>query len=294
MNIINKIINRIKKVVYRLLSDEKFIKQTYKEKFGRDINLIEPKEFNEKLQWLKLYDRRDIYTTMIDKYEAKEFVGNIIGNEYIIKTLGIYDKFDEIDFSSLPNEFVMKTTHDSGGVIVCKNKQELNIKKARRMINKSLKTNYYNNFREYPYKNVKPRIIIEEYIEDETTKKLRDYKIYAFNGEADYLMLCVDRFINNVKFLYFDRNWNIIKEFSNDGMKYGDTIKVEKPKNLDKMFEFAKLLSKDIPFVRVDFYEANGKLYFGELTFFPSAGFDNTRTDEIRKYLDEKLILPTK
>jgi len=156
------------------------------------------------------------------------------------------------------------------------------------MIDKWLKKNYYLVHREWPYKDIKPRIIIEEYMEDKSGG-LTDYKVYAFNGKCEYVMACLDRNKGETKFIYFDKSWNMVKEFSQDGIKYGDSITLKRPQNLDKMFEFASVLSKDIPFVRVDFYEANGKLYFGELTFYPSAGFDNTRPKACQEYLDNAL-----
>lgn len=299
MKVISYIKNPIKIIQYifnkgylNFIPDSIFLKMKYKLEMGKKLNLDNPQTFNEKLQWLKLNDRKDIYTTMVDKYAVKEYVGNIIGNEYIIPTLGVYDKFDDINFDELPKQFVMKCTHDSGTVVICKDKKNFDIKKARKKINKYLKRKYYYIHREWPYKNVKPRIIIEEFMEDDTYKELRDYKVYAFNGKCDYVMLCFDRFkADGTKFIYFDKNWNIKKEFSKDGLKYGNNIKVERPKNLKTMFELASKLSKGIKFVRVDFYEVNGKLYFGELTFFPSAGLDNTRTQAVNEYLDNELIL---
>lgn len=270
------------------ITDEKYITIKYKLEMNQKLNLKEPKTFNEKLQWLKLYDRNPEYTKMVDKYEAKKYVADIIGQEYIISTLGVWDKFEDIEFDKLPKQFVLKPTHTSGNVFICKDKEKINYKQLRKMINKWLKRNYYLVHREWPYKNVKPRIIAEEYVEDETGA-LKDYKVYSFNGKCDYVMVCVDREKNETKFIYYDKNWNIKKEFSKDGIKYGDIIKIAKPKNLDKMFEFAEMLSKNIPFVRVDFYEENGNLYFGELTFYPSAGFDNTRTKECQEYLDRTL-----
>lgn len=273
------------------LSDKNYISILYKTVFKQKINLDNPKTFNEKLQWLKLNDRKDVYTMMVDKYKAKEYVSKIIGKEYIINTLGVYDSFDSIDFEKLPNQFVMKCTHDSGGLVIVKDKNKLNIKEARKKITKSLKNNYYLLGREWPYKNVEPKIIVEEYMEDYKYNELRDYKVYAFNGKCDYVMLCFDRFNDGPKFIYFDKDWNMKKEFSNDGMKYGDVIKIDKPKNLNKMFEFSKILSENIPFVRVDFYEVNGNLYFGELTFYPSSGLDNSRPKELQEYLDNKLVI---
>lgn len=295
----NKIIKYIKrpsnillylmnKNFFKWIPDEKYITIKYKLEMNQKLNLKEPKTFNEKLQWLKLYDRKPEYTKMVDKYEAKKYVADIIGEEYIIPTLGVWDKFEDIDFTKLPNQFVLKPTHASGNVFICKNKDEIDYKKLKKTAQKWLKRNYYLVHREWPYKNVKPRIIAEEYMEDQIGE-LIDYKVYAFNGQCDYVMVCFDRIKGETKFIYYDRNWNIKKEFSKDGIKYGDTIKIEKPKNLDKMFEFAEILSKNIPFVRVDFYESNGNLYFGELTFYPSAGFDNTRTKDCQEYLDKEL-----
>lgn len=284
----NILLYLMNKNFFKWIPDEKYITIKYKLEMNQKLNLKEPKTFNEKLQWLKLYDRKPEYTKMVDKYEAKKYVADIIGEEYIIPTLGVWDKFEDIDFTKLPNQFVLKPTHASGNVFICKNKDEIDYKKLKKTVQKWLKRNYYLVHREWPYKNVKPRIIAEEYMEDQIGE-LIDYKVYAFNGQCDYVMVCFDRIKGETKFIYYDRNWNIKKEFSKDGIKYGDTIKIEKPKNLDKMFEFAEILSKNIPFVRVDFYESNGNLYFGELTFYPSAGFDNTRTKDCQEYLDKEL-----
>ena len=301
----NKIIEYIKRpkkvwefLVFRNIihiSDKRYIEMKYEYKFGKNINLENPQTFNAKLQWLKLYDSNPESTKMLVNYEVKKYISNMIGEEYIIPTLGIYNKFKEINFNGLPNQFVLKCTHDSGSTIICKDKKKLKQKEVRAKINKALKNNYYYNGREWPYKNVKPRIIVEKYMED-YTGFLIDYKIYAFNGKCDYVMICVDREKENekTKFIYYDKEWNIKKELSDDGKKYGDNINLKKPKNLDKMFEIASKLSKDIPFVRVDFYEIDGKLYFGELTFFPSGGFDNKRTREMTKYLDDSLVINTK
>lgn len=284
----NILLYLMNKNFFKWIPDEKYITIKYKLEMNQKLNLKEPKTFNEKLQWLKLYDRKPEYTKMVDKYEAKKYVADIIGEEYIIPTLGVWDKFEDIDFTKLPNQFVLKPTHASGNVFICKNKDEIDYKKLKKTVQKWLKRNYYLVHREWPYKNVKPRIIAEEYMEDQIGE-LIDYKVYAFNGQCDYVMVCFDRIKGETKFIYYDRNWNIKKEFSKDGIKYGDTIKIEKPKNLGKMFEFAEILSKNIPFVRVDFYESNGNLYLGELTFYPSAGFDNTRTKDCQEYLDRAL-----
>ena len=291
MEVKGKLVYILENYILRFLDDKTYLKIKYKHIMKQKLNLDNPQTFNEKLQWLKLHNRKDIYTTMVDKYEAKKYVANIIGEEYIIPTLGVYEKFDDINFEELPNKFVIKCTHDSGGIVICEDKNNFDYKEAKKKINKGLKSNFYYFSREWPYKNVKPRIIVEKYMEDNIIGELIDYKSYAFNGECDYLMACYNRAKGNIKFLYYDREWHLIKNFSYDGMKYGNNIKIPKPKNLDKMFEFATILSKDIPFIRVDFYEANGMLYFGELTFYPSAGFDDGRTKELEEYLNNKLLI---
>ena len=253
---------------YKLLSflnDKSYIKIKYFLKFHKRLNLKNPKTFNEKLQWLKLYDRNPSYIKMVDKYEAKKYVGNIIGEKYIIPTIGIYDSFDEIDFNKLPNQFVMKCTHDSGGVIICKDKSKVNIETIRKKIYKALNNNYYYHSREWQYKEVKPRIIIEKYMEDKETNELRDYKFFCFNSQVKIFKIDFDRFKNH-RANYYDNNKKLLyfgeKNYPPDFNK-----KLQMPYNIDKMIDLAEKLSKDIPFLRVDFYEMNKKIYFGELTF---------------------------
>lgn len=278
-----------KTTIKKCIPDKIYLKRLYKKLMNEKLNLKEPQTFNEKLQWLKLYDRKKIYTTMVDKYEMKKYIQGRLGKEYTIPTFGIWNRFEDIEFDKLPEKFVLKCTHDSGSTVICE-KSKVDYILLKKQINKSLKQDFYYLFREWPYKNVKKRIMAEEFMED-YTGSLIDYKIYSFNGKCDYVMVCLDREKENekTKFIYYDKNWNIKKEFSNDGMKYGDKIHLKKPKNLEKMFEFASKLSKGIPFVRVDFYEVEDKLYVGELTFFPSGGFDKNRTKQISNYLDQNL-----
>lgn len=267
----NKIIFHILNLMH-FINDKKYLKIKYYLKTGKRLNLDNPKTFNEKLQWLKVYDRKDIYTTMVDKYEAKQYVANIIGNEYIIPTLGIYDKFEQIDFDQLPNQFVIKCTHDSGCIVIVRNKNNIDRKKIEKKIKKCLKRNFFWNSREWPYKNVKPRIIIEKYMEDKINKSMQDYKFFCFDGEPK-LMYLSEGFENHstATMSFFDMN------FKETDCKRSDyklfQYKPQKPKNFELMKKFAGLLSKDIPHLRVDFYEINGKLYFGELTFSTCAGF---------------------
>ena len=275
--------------IFRLLPDKTALKIQYRNVFLKKLDLKNPQTFNEKLQWLKLYNRRPEYTKMVDKYEAKKYVASLIGEEHIIPTLGVYDSFDEIDFDALPDQFVLKCTHGSGDVVICRDKQTFDKDSAGAKLTKALKTDYYKIGREWPYKNVPHRIIAEPYMEDDKTKELPDYKVYCLNGRCEYVMTCIGRFNGGTKFLYFDRRWNLVKEFSNHGMQYGDSLNVDKPAQLEKMFEFAEVLSRHLPFVRADFYICNNQLYFGELTFFPSSGFDVKRRPELQEYLDNNL-----
>lgn len=270
------------------INDILYIKLRYQELMGKKLNLDNPITFNEKLNWLKLHDRRDIYTTMVDKYEAKKYVANIIGEEYIIKTLGVYDKFDDIDFDKLPNRFVIKCTHDSGGLVIVRDKSKLDIKAARKKINKSLRCKFYYLAREWPYKNVKPRIIIEEYMEDKNQKSMRDYKFFCFDGKPEIIYISEgleDHKTAGISFYDMDFKQTDCKRTDYRLLDYTPA----KPKNFEKMKEYASILSKDIPHVRVDFYEINGKLYFGELTFFTCGGMVPFEDEKWDKYLGDMI-----
>ena len=256
------------------LNDRTYLKIVYNEMTNKKLDLKNPKSFNEKLQWLKLHDRKDIYTTMVDKYEVKNYVSKIIGDDYIIPTIGIYDKFDDIDFNKLPNQFVIKCTHDSGGLVICSDKTTFDIDSAKKKINDCLHHNYFNTWREWPYKNVKTRIIVEKYMGDD----LNDYKIMCFNGNPYYSFVCSDR--NTDKGLhvtFFNDRWTKMN-FERHYPSSKEEIK--KPIKYDKMLELSKILSQNIPFVRVDWYEINNKIYFGELTFFPGGGYEEFTPEE--------------
>lgn len=277
---------KIKYGLYNYLDDESFLKKIFLKKIGMPLNLNNPQTFNEKLQWLKLHDRKDVYTSMVDKYEAKTHAAKIIGNEYIIKTLGLYNNFDEINFDLLPDKFVIKCTHDSGGLVIVKDKTTFDKRKAKRIIDKSLKRNYYYVGREWPYKNVLPRIIIEEYIEDEVNNDLIDYKIMCFNGQPKVIFTCTDRYSDALKVTFFDLDWNKLP-FERH---YKSSNKViAKPKNLKKMLDLSRKLSKGIPFVRIDWYEVKNKLYFGEYTFYPGSGFEEFRPEKYDLILGKNL-----
>jgi hypothetical protein len=263
--------------ILRFMPDEIYLKLLYKHKTGKKLNLKNPHTFNEKLQWLKLHDRNPLYTTMVDKYEAKKYVANIIGDEYIIPTLGIWDNFDDIDFDKLPKQFVLKCTHDSGGLVICKDKSKLDVDAARKKINRCLKKNYYYHSREWPYKNVKPRIIAEKYMTDESGTELKDYKVFNFNGQPKFIQVDYGRFVEHKRNLY-NTDWQYIDA----AIKYPSdkTVSIKKPDSLDEMLEFSRRLSQGLPFLRTDFYSIEDKIYFGELTFYHGSGMEQFRPEQ--------------
>lgn len=272
--------NILKKIKYllRFLPDKLYLQIYYFTHFHRLINFKNPVTFNEKLNWLKINDRNPEYTKMVDKYEAKKYVANIIGEEYIIPTLGVWDKFDDIDFKKLPNQFVLKCTHDSGSLFIIKDKNKLDKNNIRKELNKSLKYNFYYIGREYPYKNVKPKIIAEEYLEDNYYHELIDYKVLCCNGKAKLLFTCSERFSDEkLKVTFFDLNW---KKLPFERKYKSSTKELKQPKNYKKMISLSEKLAKNMKFVRVDWYEINGKLYFGELTFYPGSGFEKFSSKE--------------
>lgn len=254
-----------------ITNDEWYVKTRYRLYTGKELNLDNPQTYNEKLNWQKVYDHNPLYTIMVDKYAAKDYVARIIGEQYIIPTLGCWGKPEDIDWDALPNRFVLKTNHDSGGVVLVKNKETVNKKNVIRKLDKHLKSDNYAVTREWPYKNVPRKIIAEEFMEDTNAGELRDYKFFSFDGEVKALFIAQDRGKagEEVKFDYFDANFNHL-----DIHQYHDAGKKlpEKPKCFDEMKMLASKLSKGLPQVRVDFYEVNGKVYFGELTFFHHGG----------------------
>ena len=257
--------------ICRFIPDRLWIQIKYRMFFGCFCNLKKPQTYNEKLQWLKLHDRNPVYSTMVDKYEAKKYVADIIGEEYIIPTIGIWNKFEDIDFDSLPNKFVLKCTHDSGGLVICRDKAKLDIEAARKKINKSLNRNYYHMHREWPYKNVKPRIIAEQYMEDESGYELKDYKWFCFDGHPKALFIAKDRGVEGeeTKFDFFNEDF-VHLPFTNGHPNSPDPV--AKPTSFDEMKRLASKLSLGFPHLRVDFYDINGKIYFGELTFYHWSG----------------------
>ena len=260
----------LNRLVY-VLPDKWYLFFRFKNRVGYWPHLNHPRTFNEKLQWLKLNDRHAEYTQMVDKIDAKKYVASIIGDKYIIPTLGVWNSVDEIEWDKLPNQFVIKVSSDSGGIVVCKDKQTLDIEKAKEKLTNGWGKNYYVHNKEYPYRDLIPRIIAEEYKEDESGYELRDYKIFCFNGEPKILFVASDRQKagEDTKFDFFDLNWNHLP-FTNGHPNSKEHI--AKPKNFEEMLEIAKKLSVGIPQVRIDLYNCNGQIYFGEITFFHWSG----------------------
>lgn len=276
-------INRLHFGMYHDMPDDEYLKRMFRYRMGYELDLDNPKTFSEKLQWLKLYDRKPEYTMMADKYEVKKFVAKRIGDEYIIPTLGVWNNFDEIDFDVLPDRFVLKCTHDSHGLSICKDRTKWNQQTAKKKLEEGLQQNYYYKFREWPYKNIKPRILAENYMEDTETKELRDYKFFCFSGQARAMFIASDRQDNTTetKFDFFDMNRNHLPftQGHPNARPYP-----ELPENFDIMRELAEKLSEGIPHIRVDFYEVNKVVYFGELTFSHWSGlmpFDPPEWDDI-------------
>lgn len=283
--------NAIKQLTH-LLPDRLYISLFYYLKMRKRLNWNNPETFNEKLQWLKIYDRKEIYTTMVDKYAVKEYVASQIGEAYIIPTLGVWDSFDEIDFDSLPDQFVLKCTHDSGGLAICRDKSAFDKASAKKKIERSLKCNYYYGSREWPYKNVKPRIIAEEFLSNLDGKETVEYKIFCFNGTAKMVLVCKGQAHGSGRTNDFcDLELN---RFPFTSLNPNSEEKLVKPEQLSEIIGVAEKLAKDIPQVRVDTYLTNGKVYFGEMTFFHNAGFCKIEPEEWDYELGRWIQLPSK
>lgn len=259
------------KKMSKILPDKLYLSLRYRMILGEWPDLKNPKSFDEKLQWLKLHDHNPDYTFMADKYEAKKYVADKIGDKYIIPTLGVWDSFDEIDFDQLPNQFVLKCTHNSGGLVICSDKSKLDMEKTREIITSSLKENYFWHGREWAYKDIQPRIIAEQYMVDESGIELKDYKIFNFHGIPKIIEVDFNRFVEHKRNIY-TTDWEYLDvriQYPNDR-----SVRIEKPKCLDELLKLAGKLSEGIPHLRTDFYVINEKIYFGELTFYHGAGFE--------------------
>lgn len=276
-----------------LIPDKMYLKLRFRSRMHTKLNLKNPQTYSEKLQWLKLYYHEPMLVNLVDKYEVKSWVAEKIGEEHIIPTIGVWDHFEDIDLNQLPNQFVLKCTHDSGGIVICHDKTSFDAGAAKKKLDRCLKRNYFWHSREWPYKYVKPRIIAEEMMVDESGYELKDYKLFCFDGKMRYLFIATDRSVANeeTKFDFFDEN------FTHLPIKNGhDNSKRElkRPTGFEEMKQFAEILSKGFPEARVDFYDINGKVYFGEITFFHWGGLMPFEPKEWDRVFGENIVLPEK
>lgn len=278
--------------LYNGMDDKTYIEKIFKAMMGHPLNLKNPKTFNEKLQWLKLYDRNPEYTNMVDKYKVRDYISEKIGEEYLIPLLGVWNNPDDIDFDLLPNQFVLKCNHNSGRVYICKDKEIFDISKVKKELKKDLKIDYYLPGREWPYKNVPRKIICEKYLQQETLEDLIDYKFYCFNGRVKLVGIYSGRNSQHGTVVdYFDEDYNWVD--INWGYKHTEP-RPKKPEKFSEMIRLSEILSKNIPHLRVDLYYTNNKIYFGELTFFDGSGFDKIEPIEWDYKLGSWIDLPEK
>lgn len=279
----------VKYEITKCIPDRLYIQLLFFRHLHKRINLEQPKAFNEKLQWLKLYDRNPEYTKMVDKYAVKQYVSEKIGSEFIIPTLGVWDNPEDINFSDLPDRFVLKWNHDSGSIVICTDKSILDRREAVSRLKSRQKFSGFWYAREWPYKDVVPKVIAEKYIED-SSGYLNDYKLMCFNGKVRCSFVCTDRFSEDgLKVTFYDRSWNQMP-FSRH-YPVSD-MPVPRPKNYDALVHLAEKLSEGIPFVRVDFYDVNDRVYFGEMTFYPGSGLEEFDPEKWDYVLGSWLELP--
>ena len=283
---------KIRRVLINSLSDKLYLQLVYYRNLKRILNLKRPKLFSEKLQWLKLYDRKDFYHNMVDKYEAKKFIVERVGEQNVIQTLGLWEEFEKIDFDILPDKFVLKCTHDSGSFYICKDKSNLDKEVLKRKLLRNFELDYFYNSREWPYKGIKARIIAEPLLEDPTCSYLRDYKFYCFNGEPKIFYITSDKGGDlPTRQDFFDITGKHLdiqdKHYTNNPQKTPDL-----PRNLDEMLRLARIFAKDTYHLRVDFYEIKNQVYVGEFTFFEGSGFCEFIPEKYNKLLGDWIHLP--
>lgn len=280
----------LKKMSHKL-PDRIYLLIKFKTRMGKFPNLRNPETFNEKLQWLKLHDRKPEYSAMVDKHEVKKYIADRIGEKYVIPTIGLWERFEDIDFEKLPDQFVLKCTHDSGGLIICKDKGKLDMETARKKVTRSLGKNYYWHAREWPYKNVKPRILAEPFMKDGENDFLPVYKFMCFHGEPRIIQTIQNDKQPNESIDYFDTEWNLLELRQN----FPNSEKsLSKPEKLDEMCGLARKLSKGHAFLRVDFYVINGVIKFSEFTFYSDAGFSKFTPESWDHILGKWIELPQK
>lgn len=280
----------VKQQYHAIYNDIEYLEKIFAYKTGYQLNIRNPQTFNEKLQWLKIYNRKPKYTQLVDKYEVKKYVGKKIGENYVIPTLGLWKDFDEIEFDKLPERFVLKCTHDSGSVVIVDKKGEMDLQQMRKKLSTALGTNYFWSQREWPYKNVPRRIMAEVYMSDSVQGGINDYKFLCFDGVVRMIFTCTERYSKEgLKVTFFDTDWN---QMSFERHYPSSKKIIEKPKSLACMIELAEQMSRGIPFVRIDFYEIESKVYFGEITFFPGGGMEAFKPREWDSILGGWISLP--
>lgn len=271
-----KILKNSSNIFYKFIPSKIYLKTLYRHTFNKELNLKNPQTLNEKIQWKKIYDRRPVYTLCADKYEVRNYVKERIGEKYLIPLLFYTNNPNKIDFDKIPLPFIIKANHGSGWIFIIKNKKEINKKEIIERCKKWLESNIYFIGREWQYKNIKPKILIEKLLLDEEGQIPKDYKFHCFNGEVEFIQVDTDRFENH-KRGFFDINWRLLpftwSPKKNNRPKYELNKDINKPKKLREMVEIATTLSKNFDYVRVDLYFVNNKIYFGELTFSHEDGF---------------------
>lgn len=276
-----------------LIPDKLWLALQFRFHLGYTVDFKNPKTFNEKLQWLKLYDRNPNYTKMVDKIDVKPYIASVIGEGHIVPTLGVYNTVDEINFDALPQQFVLKCSHDSGCIVICPDKSQLDISATKKKLQKGLNTNFYYRGREWFYKNVQPRIIAEEYMTDESGWELKDYKVFVMNGVAKFIEVDYNRFVFH-KLNVYSRDWEFIDFYMTS--PNDRSVQIPKPQKLELMLELAEKIANHAraTFLRVDFYSIGEHLYVGELTFTPGSGMIDFHPKEYDKILGDMLKLNTK
>ncbi len=269
------------------LPDKLYLSLLFKKRLGYKMDWKNPKTFNQKLQWMKLYDKNPLYSVCADKIAVRDFVAAAIGDKYLIPCLGVYDRAEDIDYDSLPERFVLKCNHGARLNVICCDKNKLDIPAANASLNKWLKTRFWHQKREYHYKAIKPRILCEQYMEDEETEGLNDYKVFMIAGNPYMIQVDLDRFGEHRRNVY-DAEWNLLDV----NISFPNGQDVPRPAVLDEMLSCAGKLADGFAEVRVDFYVINGKLYFGEMTFFSGAGFSKYEPREFEFEMGKKLKLP--
>lgn len=288
----NRICLSILNRYFSWLPDETFLRLKYRFIMGFGLNLKNPKKFTEKIQCLKLNDRNPLYTTMVDKNAVKDYVKSIIGEEFIIPTLAVWDSTDDIKLDSLPDKFVLKTTHGGGGggVVICRDKNSFNLDEAKTKLNSSLQSDIYKYYREWPYKNVPRKIIAEQLlVSNDDNSEIRDYKLFCFNGKVRFLKVDFNRFKGH-RANYYNTDWELLS-LGEDVCMPDPNVIIERPEKLEEMISLAEIIAKDKKFVRVDFYFVNSKIYFGEITFYPASGMEHFVPDGWDEKLGDMLLI---